>query len=141
FLTKPLSKVPQRDTMSQILSEVERLNAKDAFVAVTSIDISGPHVTAGFRFRGSQAEAEKIIGNWRSHLVRDASVRESQDYEKHKIDIAGAPPNQIATVYDAQWFLVSNDLGELKAILDRVDGRAKDRQLTLEADDAFRSAI
>jgi hypothetical protein len=141
FLTKPLSKVSQRDTTSQILSDIERLDAKDAFVAVTSIDNSGPHVTAGFRFRGSQAEAEKIIGNWRSHLVRDASVHESQDYEKHKIDIAGAAPNQIATVYDAQWFFVSNDLGELKAILDRVDGRAKDRQLTLEADDAFRGAI
>ena len=36
---------------------------------------------------------------------------------------------------------MSNDLAELKAILDRVDGRAKDRQLTLETDGLFRGAF
>lgn len=151
FLNKPLSRVPQRDTAADTASEIERLDLKDAFVAVTSIENNNPRFIGGFRFRGSQSDAEKIIGKWRSKIVRDASVTESADYEQHKIDIVGAVPNQIASVYDGQWFFASNDLAELKAVLDRADGRGpttagpsgggKDRQSTLESDDAFRGAM
>jgi hypothetical protein len=141
FLNKPLSRVPQRDTTSQTLAEIEQLALKDAFVAVTSIEDNSPHFAAGFRFRGSQSNAEKIIERWRSQLVHDPSVHETVDYEQHKIDIAGAAPNQIAYVYDGQWFLASNDLVELKAVLDRADERTKDPQNTLEANEAFRAAM
>jgi len=151
FLNKPLSRVPQRDATSETLSDVERLDLKDAFVAVTSIENNDPHLAGGFRFRGSPSNAEEIIGKWRSNIVRDASVHENLDYQQHKIDIVGAAPNQIATVYDGQWFFASNDLAELKAILDRADGRdlvatspsgsGKDRQSTLEADQTFRGAM
>ena len=141
FLNKPLSRVPQRATVADTAAEIERLDLKDAFVAVTSIENNNPHFVGGFRFRGSQSNAEEIIGKWRSQIVRDASAHESVDYVQHKIDILGAAPNQVATVYDDQWFLVSNDLAELKAMLDRVDGREKDKQTTLEADDGFRGAM
>src|SRR6266568_1792825 len=151
FLNKPLSRVPQRDATSETLSDVERLDLKDAFVAVTSIENNDPHLAGGFRFRGSPSKAEEIIGKWRSNIVRDTSVHENLDYQQHKIDIVGAAPNQIATVYNGQWFFASNDLAELKAVLDRADGRApttagpsgggKDQQSTLERDDAFRAAM
>src|ERR1700730_863963 len=141
FLNKPLSRVPQRDSTSQTLSEVEQLSPRDAFVAVTSIENNNPHIAGGFRFRGSQSNAEKIVERWRSQLVRDASVHENIDYEQHKIDIVGAAPNQIASVYDGQWFFISNDLAELKAILDRVEGRAQDPQKNLEGDETFRAAV
>src|SRR5204863_1031338 len=141
FLNKPLSRVPQSDTVSETVSDIEQLDLKDAFIAVTSIDNTGPHFAGGFRFHGSQSEAEKIVGKWRSQIVRDASAHESLDYQQHKIDIVGAAPNQIATVYDGQWFFASNDLAELKAILDRADGPAKDKQTTLEADDTFHAAM
>jgi len=151
FLSKPLSKVPQRDTAADSVSEIERLDLKDAFVALISIENNNPHLAGGFRFRGSQSDAEKIVGKWRSKIVRDASVTESVQYEQHRIDIVGAAPNQIATVYNGQRFFASNDLAELKAVLDRADGRApttagpsgggKDQQSTLERDDAFRAAM
>lgn len=141
FLNKPLSRVPQRDTAADTASDIEQLDLKDAFVAVTSIENNNPHFAGGFRFRGSQSNAEKIIEKWRSHIVRDAAVRESVDYQQHKIDIVGAAPNQVATVYDGQWFFASNDLAELKAVLDRADGRDKDKQTTLEADDTFGGAM
>ena len=152
FLSKPLSKVAQPDTAANTVNEIAQLDPKDAFLAVTSIEDNNPHVAGGFHFRGSQSEAEKIIGKWRSRIVRNASVTESVQYEQHKIDIVGAAPNQVATVYDGQWFFASNDLSELKAVLDRADGRSlatpsvaaatgKDRQSTLEADDAFRGAM
>src|SRR5438128_7163895 len=151
FLSKPLSKVAHPDTAADTVNEIAQLDPKDAFLAVTSIEDNNPHVAGGFHFRGSQSEAEKIIGKWRSRIVRNASVTESVQYEQHKIDIVGAAPNQIATVYDGQWFFASNDLVELKAILDRADGRdptaagpsagGKDRQTTLEADDTFHAAM
>ena len=148
FLNKPLSKVPRSDTVSETVSDIEELDLKDAFIAVTSIDNTEPHFAGGFRFHGSQSEAEKIVGRWRSQIVRDASAHESQDYEQHKIDIVGAAPNQIATVYDGQWLFASNDLAELKAVLDRADGRATATagssgggKLTLEGDDTFHAAM
>ena len=152
FLNRPLSRVTQRDTAANTVNDIERLDLKDAFVAVTSIENNNPHFAGGFRFRGSQSNAEEIIGKWRSQVVRNASAHESVDYQQHKIDIAGAAPNQIATVYDGQWFFASNDLAELKAVIDRAVGRdlapasvaaatGKDRQTTLEADDVFRAAM
>ena len=141
FLNKPLAKVPQRNTAADTISELQTLDPEDAFVAVTSIESNEPRLVGGFRFHGSQSKAEEVIGKWRSQLVRDASVHESAQYEEHKIDIVGAAPNQIATVYDGRWFFATNDLAALKVVLDRVDGRAKDPKLTLEADEAFHAAI
>lgn len=141
FLRRPLSKVPQRETTSQTLGDLEKLAPKDAFLAVTSIENNNPHFVGGFRFHGSQSDADKIIEKWRSEIVRDASARESLDYQQHKIDIVGATPNQIATVYDGQWFFASNDLAELKTMLDRADGREKDQQTVLENDETFRAAM
>lgn len=137
---KPLNNVPQRDSTAGTLTDLEKLDPKDAFLAVTSVENNSPHLIAGFRFRGSQDGTEQIVSKWRSRLVHDNSARETVDYETHEIDIAGAAPNQIATAYDGQWLFASNDLAELKAVLDRVDGRAKDPKLTLEGDDAFRAA-
>src|SRR5205814_5681832 len=141
FLRKPLSRIPQRDTTSQTLGDLEKLSPKDAFLAVTSIENNNPHFVGGFRFHGSQSDADKIVEKWRSQIVRDASAHESLDYQQHKIDIAGAAPNQIATVYDGQWFFASNDLAELKTVLDRADGREKDQQTILENDETFRAAM
>ena len=150
FLNKPLSRVPQRATAADTAADIARLSLKDAFIAVTSIENNNPHFVGGFRFRGSQSNAEEIVGKWRSQIARDPSAHESVDYEQHKIDIVGVAPNQVATVYDGQWFLASNDLAELKAVLDRVDGRDSSTagpsgggkgQTTLDADDVFRGAM
>lgn len=138
---KPLNNVPQPDAAATTLSDLEKLDPKDTFIAATSVENNNPHLIGGFRFRGNQTDAEQIVAKWRSHIVHDSSARETVDYETHKIDIVGSAPNQIATVYQGQWFFASNDLPELKALLDRADGRAKDQKLTIEGDDTFRAAI
>lgn len=141
FLNRPLSKIPDQDVASQSASDFERLDAKNAFVAVTSVENNNPHLIGGFQFHGNQADAEKIIANWRSRISRDATHHESEDYQQHKIDIVGVAPNQIATVYDGQWFFASNDLAQVKAVLDRVDGRDKSSQTTLQNDQTFVAAM
>lgn len=138
---KPLSNVQQDAATSETLSDLERLDPKDAFLAVAAIENNNPHFVGGFRFRGSQANADAIMAKWRARLVHDSSTHETVEYETHKIDIVGAAPNQIATVYDHDWLFASNDLAELKTVLDRADGRAKDPKLTLEAEESFRAAM
>src|SRR5437660_10155326 len=56
FVNRPLSKVPQRDAASETASDFERLDVKDAFVAVTLIDNNNPHLIGGFHFRGSESD-------------------------------------------------------------------------------------
>src|SRR5215467_12762857 len=90
---KPL-RVPQYDTTSETLSEIERLDPKDAFLAVTSIENNSPHFVAGFRFRGNQPSTEEIVSKWRSRLVYDNSAHETVEFETHKINIVGTAPNQ-----------------------------------------------
>jgi len=165
FLQRPLRKVPQHDAVSTTLQEMERLAMKDAFIGVTSIENNSPKIVAGFRFRGSQDNAQKIIDEWRAQSLSNAAnvPRQTVDYAQHKIDIVGTGLNQSATVYDGDWLFVSNDLDQLKALLDRADHRApataspsrggQDRQpqnhrgsrslseSTLEADENFRAAM
>src|SRR6202040_3402384 len=43
FLNKPLSNVPQRAAAADTVGEIERLDPKDAFVAVTSTENNNPH--------------------------------------------------------------------------------------------------
>src|SRR5438270_5186633 len=84
FLNRPLSRVSQRDTAANTVSDIERLDLKDAFAAVTSIENNNPHFAGGFRFRGSQSNAEEIIGKWRSQVVHNGSAHETVDYQQHK---------------------------------------------------------
>ncbi|HZR77976.1 MAG TPA: hypothetical protein VFA58_02150 [Chthoniobacterales bacterium] len=138
---KPVNSAPRSDSAANTLNDLEKLDPKDAFLALTSVENNNPHLIGGFRFHGNQSDAEQIINKWRLQAVKGNAAHETVDYETHKIDIVGAAPNQVATVYDGQWFFASNDLPELKTLLDRADGRAKDQKLTLEGDALFRAAI
>jgi hypothetical protein len=143
FLRKPLSRLPKRDSASRTLQDVEELDPKDAFFALTSSDKSNPRFAGGFRFRGSEQSAEGIIGKWRSKLLEKNpnAKRATIEYERHKIDTVAIAPFTFASSYDGHWFFFSNDLAELKALLDRADQRSRDRQATLDGDESYRAAM
>ncbi len=141
FLRKPLAQAHAQNSISQTAQQIEQLDAKDAFVAVTSMENNLPKVVGGFRFRGSQADVEQIIAGWRANFVGASPKRETIDYQQHKIDICTGFLFTIATVYDGHWFFVANELSELKALLDRADGRLQDRQSLLSTDENFRAAM
>jgi hypothetical protein len=143
FLRKPLLRAAKKNSISQTVQEIEQLDPKDAFVALISIADNAPKVVAGFRFRGSPEDAESIIGKWRSQFLgkAPAATREKIDYQRRKIEVITSGAVTLATVYDGHWFFASNDLVELKAVLDRADHHAKDRQSTLGDNETFRSAM
>ena len=143
FLRKPLSNTPKTDVVSQTLGEIEQLAPKNAFVALTSIDNNNPKIVGGFRFRGSQEEAERIIGKWRSMLTGQNSSlkREKVQYQGHEIEVAKTGSFSIASVYDTPWFFVGTDAADLQQLLDRADRRASNPNDRLDKDETYRAAI
>ena len=143
FLRKPLGNLPKTDAASQTLREIEQLDPKQAFLALTSMDNNNPRFVGGFRFRGSQEEAERIINRWRSGFLEQtpAAKREKLQYQRHEIELVTAAPFTLATTFDQPWFFAATDLTELKALLDRADYRAKNSEATLDKDEAYREAL
>jgi hypothetical protein len=143
FLRKPLAKISKRDTASETLREIEQLDPKNAFCALTSIDNNSPKLVGGFRFRGSPKDAEQIIGKWRSFfLERNPGVKlQKLQYERHEIELIAATPFALATAYDRPWLFAATDLTELKTLLDRADGRLKNPKETLGKDESYRAAV
>src|SRR6266404_15440 len=144
FLRKPLGNLPTPKAFgAQTLREIEQLDPKHAFIALTSIANNNPKFVGGFRFRGSQEETERIIGRWRSTLSEQTPTakREKLQYQRHEIELVTAAPFTLATTYDRPWFFAATDLTELKALLDRADYRAKNSQATLDKDEAYREAL
>jgi hypothetical protein len=143
FLRKPLGNVPKTDAVSQTLLDIEQLAPKNAFVALTSIDNNNPKFVGGFHFRGSQEEAERIIGKWRSMLTGQNSSlkREKLQYQGHEIEVTKTGSFTFATAYDPPWFFVTTDAADMQALLDRADRRSSDSDNRLDKDEAYRAAI
>jgi hypothetical protein len=143
FLRKPLDNLPKKDAASETLEEIEQLDPKNAFFALTSINDSAPSLVGGFRFHGRQEDAERVIGKWRATFVeqRQGTKREKLQYQRHEIDLVTATPFTLATTYDPPWFFAATNVTELKALLDRVDRRAKDSEETLDKDESYSAAI
>jgi hypothetical protein len=142
FLRKPLDNMPTPKAFVT-LQEIEQLDPKNAFFALTSISDSAPSLVGGFRFRGTQEDAERVIGKWRAMLLeqRSGTKAEKLQYQGHEIDVVTATPFTLATTYDGPWFFAATNVTELKALLDRVDHRAKNSGETLDKDEAYRTAV
>lgn len=138
-----LSSVSKTGAASQTLQEIQQLDPKQAFLALTSMDNNNPRFVAGFRIPGNQEEADRIINKWRSGLLpQSSSVKhEKVQYQRHDIELTTAAPFTLATTYAPPWFFAATDLTELKALLDRADHRSSNSDDTLSADAAYRAAL
>jgi hypothetical protein len=143
FLRKPLSNTSKTDAVTQTLLEIERLAPTNAFIALTSIDNNNPRIVGGFHFRGTQEEAEQIIGKWRSRLMGQNSSpqREKMQYQGHEMEVTKTGSFTIVTAYDPPWFFVATDAAEMKSLLDRADRRSSNADNRLDKDETYRAAI
>jgi hypothetical protein len=144
FLRKPLSRLPHTGAVARHSRELEKLDPSDAFLAVTSLQNDQPTFIGGFRYRGSQAEAEKVVGKWRTRLLGNSGAEvtsETIDYEKNKLQVNRIRETTVCSAYQTQWFLVSNRVEALEATLDRLRGVAKTSDDSLAADANFREAM
>lgn len=142
FLQKPRAKISTGEGLGPTLQECESLQMKDAFVALLSIEHGAWKIVGGFRFKGDPGNAEKIVANWKAKLLGKAPDLKNEivDYQGHQIQTDTAGIVRLAVVRAGQWVFVANDPEVLKPLLDRADGRAKDPNTTLAADDVFAAA-
>lgn len=139
FLHKPLSRLPAKSTASETVGQIERVAPKDVFFALTRADQSRWTFVAGFQIRGNQRDAENLIDDWRGKLRGGA--RATVEYQRHKIDRTALEPFPLFSTYSGHWFFAANDLEELKVLLDRADGRNRDRENMLQTSETYRAAM
>jgi len=142
FLQKPRAKIPTNEGLGPTLQEIESLQMKDAFVALLTIEHSAWKIVGGFRFAGNPTDAERITANWRTRLLGKGQgfQPDAKDYQGHQIQTDNSGLVRVFSVRDGQWFFFANDSESLKPLLDRVDGRVKDPNTALAADDVFAAA-
>src|SRR5207302_7678563 len=111
FLRNPLGNVQKQNPVSQTLQEMEQLDPKNIFFALTSISDSAPSVVGGFHFRGTQENAERIVGKWRAMLLeqRPDTKTEKLQHQGHEIDVVTATPFILATTYVGSWFFAATN--------------------------------
>jgi hypothetical protein len=142
FLQKPLSNIPKTETAAQNLADFEKLEPKDLFFAITSWT-NGLKGAGGFRFKGKADDAEKFVSQLRARLLAKSpdAKTDAIEYQQHQIQTITAKGQTIATTYAGDWFFATNDVADLKTIIDRVEGRMKDRAATLASDAEFAAAF
>ncbi len=142
FLRKPLSRLPATH-YTETRKRLEDLDPKDVFVALTSIANDHPTIALGFRYRGSQDNAEKVIGEWRTNLLGKApgATTETVTYQKAQIQVAHVGSNDICSAYSGAWFFAGNNLDLLKSLIDRAGTIVKTSADSLATDERFRQAM
>ena len=139
FLAKPRENIPTHGRVGQTADEISTLEMKDAFFAVLSIESSAWKWDGGFRCTGDAEKAAKLVEEWRVRILAgEPDVKhEIIAYQGRQIHNDTAGIIQIWTVWAGPWFFFANDFENLKALLDRADGRVKDAGTALSADETF----
>ena len=127
FLQKPMAGMPARGSFNAQLQELESLRIRDAFLAITSWQPPNDvKAVGGFRFDGSTEDVKKTVDGWRARLRENTRKlrEETVEHGKRRIEVATAGAVKLATVYHRDWFFAANDVPQLTALLDRLDGAA-----------------
>lgn len=139
FLEKPKSRLPEKSSATEMLNDFSSLRIRNGFLATNTFD--SLRLIAGFEFRCGEKEAQAVIERWKSRIPAKAgggTQRSSTDYEKHKVDIFSSGQFIFASTIAGRQFLAATTVEDLKALLDRLDGRTKTP--ALDSDENFRAA-
>jgi hypothetical protein len=139
FLQKPKSHLPEKSSARELWNDSSSLRIRNGFLATNSFD--SLRLIGGFEFRCDEKEAQAVIERWKSRIPAKAAgaQRTSVDYEKHKIDTFSSGQFIFASTITGRQFLAATTVEDLKALLDRVDGRTK--ASALDSDENFRAAM
>jgi hypothetical protein len=143
WLQEPLARLPQDRGGRKTLEEFLQLGPTHGFIALTSLENNEPKLIGGFHFEPAPEEARKFIEQRQAEWFPKTgeAKRETIVYEQHKIETVSVSHFVFANVYDNHWFFASNDLAALKALLDRVDRRRGEKDVSLGESDSFSAAL
>ena len=120
FLEKSRSQSGLMKTLDEKLAQVLRLAPREAFVAVTSIDGPAPKWIAGLAFYGRKSEAVALLAEPRAEL-KAAWPAGKSDLATHgttEVETFTLGDAVVAEAFQANWYLVSNDVALLHRTLD-----------------------
>jgi hypothetical protein len=137
FLRKPRAQFSKGNATAEACQDSASLRMRDVFVATNSVDAL--RVIGGFEFRCSEKAARAVIERWKERWRGRDAQSSSSTYQNHAIDIFTSPRGTIASVVTGHRFLAATNTDDLEALLDRLDGRAKDQRLASE--DNFRAVM
>jgi hypothetical protein len=137
FLRKPRAEFPKSGGLAEVWRDSASLRMRDVFVATNTVD--SLRLIGGFEFRCGEKEARAVIDRWKASWRAQGAQGSSSDYEGHAIDVLAGPQWTVASVVVGHRFLAATTLDDLKALLDRLDRRAKDARLA--SDENFRAAM
>jgi hypothetical protein len=139
FLAKPRSKAPANGRIGQTVDEIATLEMKDAFFALIAIESRAWKWDGGFRCAGDTDKAAKLVEEWRARILGGEPdlKHETVEYQGRQIHNDSAGLLQVWTAWAGPWFFFANDPDNLKALLDRADGRTKDPTTALSSDETY----
>lgn len=133
FFEKPLSRLPPTPAVTESLVHLGALETHDAFLALTRFNVEAkapPTLLAGFGFRPDRrGELDALLTAPKAKLRAEfpEGRAETADHRGHALEIfrTGRGDDLLASSTGADgWYLVANDLDNLKAALDRLDAVA-----------------
>jgi hypothetical protein len=137
FMRKPKAQLPQKSDLAEALRDSATLRIRDAFLATKSFDTL--RLVGGFEFRCGEKEARSVIEQWKTRWLARGAQRSSVTYEKHIIETLTGQRLTLSSVMVGHRFLVATIADDLRALLDRLDGRSKGA--SLGSDQNFRAAM
>ena len=139
WLQEPLARIGKGGGSRRTLNDFLALEPQDGFLALTSLENNEPKFVGGFHFNQSTEKTRRFIEEREAPLLAKSgsAKREKVSYHDHTIETINAGRFALATVYDRDWFFVSNDLASLEAMLDRSDRRTARGAATLLQNEAF----
>ncbi len=130
FLGKPAAQLlANHGFAASTIGDLEALDATDVFVA--SVSGERTRFVGGLRFGCNRPQAESIIARWKAKLTERsfAAKQTGADYEGHQMEILEVGELSVTTTFSAKQFFFASNVEDLKALLDRLDGRLKTASL------------
>jgi hypothetical protein len=137
FLRQPREQFPKSSGLAEAWRDSASLRMRNVFIATNSVDTL--RLVGGFEFRCGEKEARAVIDKWKNNWRTQGAQSSSSAYENHAIDVFTGPGWNVASSIVGHRFLAATTLEDLKALLDRLDRRAKDARLA--ADENFHAAM
>jgi hypothetical protein len=141
FLEKPMAKIPHNAQTDGMLQKLRRIDTKEVFLAVTSLNEKVPKLIGGFDYKGKREDAEVPVEELKERVKAGFPSGRADIVKYGQVEIETFATGEITLGYafKGRWFFVSDDLELLKSTLDRLDGKV-DGKGTLHENAVFKTA-
>jgi hypothetical protein len=141
FLERPRSKIPRNAQADGALEKLRAIDAKEIFLAVTSLNEKVPKFIAGFDYKGRRGDASVLVAELKERVKSEfpSGRADIVKYGDVEIETFAANETTFGFAFKNRWLFVSDDLELLKSTLERLDGKS-DGKGTLRENAAFKTA-